>query len=143
LLRRARTGDAPAIAALAEGALPELWSAEAFREQLGARGGVGFVALGEGDALLGYVLAARAAGELEIRSLAVEAAQRRRGLARCLLAALLAEERRTGAREVFLEVRHSNSAALALYEAAGFARCGERPGYYADGETAIVMAAHL
>ena len=142
-LRRALALDATAIAGIAGESLPEHWGADAFRAELEARGGVGFVAVGEGGAVLGYALAARADGEIEIRSLAVASAHRRRGLARRLLAALLESERATGASDAFLEVRRSNAAAQRLYASAGFAPSGERPGYYADGESAIVMAARL
>lgn len=142
-IRRARSQDAPAIAAIAGEALPERWNAEAFRAELEARGGVGFVAVGQGGELLGYALGARAHGEVEIRSLAVATAYRRRGLARRLLGALLEAEREAGASDAFLEVRSSNSAAQRLYASAGFAPAGERPGYYADGEGAVVMAARL
>jgi [ribosomal protein S18]-alanine N-acetyltransferase len=142
-LRRARVQDAPAIADIAARALPEGWSAQAFRDALETRGGVGFVALDEAGALVGYALGAHVHGELEIRSLAVAPAHRRRGVARRLLAALLASERANGARDVFLEVRRSNAAALGLYRSAGFAPAGERRAYYADGESAIVMAARL
>jgi ribosomal protein S18 acetylase RimI-like enzyme len=44
---------------------------------------------------------------------------------------------------VLLEVRASNRAALGLYAAAGFERRGLRPGYYADGECAVVMGVTL
>jgi len=47
---------------------------------------------------------------------------------------------------VFLEVRPSNPAAIALYEAEGFNEIGRRPRYYpaASGrEDAIVMALEL
>ena len=142
-LRRALATDAAAIAEIARDSLPERWSAQAFHAELEARGGIGFVAVAESGELLGYALAARAHTELEIRSLAVASAHRRRGLGARLLAALLEAERCQGTSDVVLEVRRSNAAAQQLYAAAGFKPCGERPGYYADGEMAIVMAARL
>ena len=50
--------------------------------------------------------------------------------------------RTVGGRQMFLEVRPSNVAALALYARAGFETIGRRKGYYpaADGrEDALVM----
>jgi ribosomal-protein-alanine N-acetyltransferase len=47
---------------------------------------------------------------------------------------------------VFLEVRASNVAALALYHSAGFIRIGVRRGYYQNAsgsEDAITMACEL
>jgi ribosomal protein S18 acetylase RimI-like enzyme len=44
------------------------------------------------------------------------------------------------ARHVYLEVRKSNDAALALYRSLGFASVGIRAKYYSDDEDAIEMA---
>ena len=75
-------------------------------------------------------------GEREILNLAVDPAERRKGLARGLLRDALG--RANGA--WFLEVRASNAAAIQLYESAGFQRAGRRPDYYDNpAEDAIVM----
>jgi ribosomal-protein-alanine N-acetyltransferase len=142
-LRRALPADAAAIAEIARDSLPERWSPQAFRAELEARGGVGLVAVDERGRVVAYALAAQAHGEVEIRSLAVAPAWRRRGLARRLLHALLETQREAGASDVLLEVRSSNLAARRLYAASGFEPRGERPRYYADGETAIVMGVRL
>jgi ribosomal-protein-alanine acetyltransferase len=77
-----------------------------------------------------------APGEREILNLAVDPAERRTGIARGLVGDALA--RAKGA--WFLEVRASNSAAIQLYESAGFKRAGRRPAYYREpAEDAIVM----
>jgi ribosomal protein S18 acetylase RimI-like enzyme len=44
-----------------------------------------------------------------------------------------------GAVAMFLEVAAGNFPARGLYEAAGFAKAGVRPGYYADGGDAVVL----
>ncbi len=62
------------------------------------------------------------------------------GLALCL--ALLAEARRRQTPELTLEVRVSNAAAIALYHKLGFSSGGVRPGYYPDGEDALIMWLH-
>lgn len=68
-------------------------------------------------------------------------------LGTALLRHLFAEARRCGASQFFLEVRPSNSAALALYRSHGFQPIGRRKGYYAlrEGgrEDAIVMRLEL
>lgn len=43
------------------------------------------------------------------------------------------------AKEILLEVRPSNSTAIALYQACGYLPFGRRARYYADGEDAILM----
>ena len=43
-------------------------------------------------------------------------------------------------KRAFLEARGSNLAARGLYEALGFQKVGERPGYYGhNGEPAVLM----
>ena len=75
-------------------------------------------------------------GEREILNLAVDPAERRKGIARRLLEDALSNA--PGA--WFLEVRASNAAAIRLYESAGFERAGRRSGYYREpAEEAIVM----
>jgi ribosomal-protein-alanine N-acetyltransferase len=44
---------------------------------------------------------------------------------------------------LFLEVSDANLAARGLYQAAGFRAVGKRRGYYASGETALVLRLEL
>ena len=61
-----------------------------------------------------------------------------------LLAALLAEARRRGCTEVFLEVKADNTRAQRLYHWWGFTEIGIRRGYYQpSGADAIVMRRDL
>ncbi len=94
--------------------------------------------------VVGFLIARRVAGEMEILNLAVEPAFRRRGVAGGLLEAALADGRSAGIRKVFLEVRVSNAGAIAFYERQGFAPAGRRPRYYSDpAEDALVLARPL
>jgi [ribosomal protein S18]-alanine N-acetyltransferase len=72
--------------------------------------------------------------ELHINTIAVAAAERRKGLATVLLKQVLAEAAAEGAGKATLEVRASNGAALALYERLGFRVTGQRPRYYTNPE---------
>jgi [ribosomal protein S18]-alanine N-acetyltransferase len=72
--------------------------------------------------------------ELHINTLAVAPAARRTGLATALLRQVMAEAAAVGARKATLEVRASNSAALALYSRLGFHVAAERPRYYTHPE---------
>ena len=47
-----------------------------------------------------------------------------------------------GAKNLFLEVARDNTAALGLYQSAGFSEIGIRPKYY-DGVDAILMSRAL
>jgi ribosomal-protein-alanine N-acetyltransferase len=78
--------------------------------------------------------------EVELESLAVAVAYRRRGLAGALLRAVTAAVTALGAEYLVLEVRASNAAALALYRAVGFQGTGIRRAYYtAPAEDAVLM----
>lgn len=100
-----------------------------------------YVACEDDDgALLGWGGAMVIADTAEILTIGVVPAARRRGLARLMLAHLLGEVAGRGAREVFLEVRTDNLAAITLYESDGFVRVGTRRGYYDGGRVdAITM----
>ncbi len=90
--------------------------------------------------VLGYLIYWVAAKEMHILNLAVHPGWRRRGVASALLADGLARARAQGAQVAWLEVRPSNTAALALYAAFGFVQAGRRPRYYEDtGEDALIM----
>jgi ribosomal-protein-alanine N-acetyltransferase len=71
-------------------------------------------------------------------NVAVEPARRREGLATMLLDEML--ERAGRDVSYTLEVRTSNTPAIALYERYGFKAAGTRRRYYADtGEDALIM----
>lgn len=76
--------------------------------------------------LIGRVVA----GEAELLTLAVAPQNRRRGLGHRLLARFIYQSRLRAADTAFLEVAATNTAAIALYTAAGFTRSGLRKGYY-------------
>jgi ribosomal-protein-alanine N-acetyltransferase len=117
--------------AIALADLHRLCFEDAWEPQAIARlaGGTGF-ALVHGRPPDGFVLARAVAGEAEILTLAVHPKARRTGVASALMleAARLAHARGAGA--IFLEVDADNLPALSLYESLGFARVGERKGYY-------------
>lgn len=84
--------------------------------------------------------------EATLFNIAVDPAHQRRGLGRELLEAVIDAVEKRGVATLWLEVRASNAAAIALYESLGFNEATVRRNYYptADGhEDAIVMALPL
>jgi [ribosomal protein S18]-alanine N-acetyltransferase len=77
--------------------------------------------------------------EAHITVLAVDPRYQRRGLGKWLLVNLLADAGERALTRATLEVRPSNSRALALYESFGFETLGRRRRYYADGEDALIL----
>lgn len=110
------------------------WPLSAFVSELAASYNR-YVALraAPGEPIAGYagisVLGPAGSQECEIHTIAVAPEHQGRGGGRALLAALL-EVADTAAAPVFLEVRTDNTAAIALYESAGFAAAGVRRNYY-------------
>jgi ribosomal-protein-alanine N-acetyltransferase len=98
------------------------------------------------DAIVGYAILRHVLDEAELLTIGVAAESQRKGVGRGLLNGLIRMSRDSMLRRLFLEVRRSNHAAIALYRAAGFAEVGIRKEYYrnAEGaEDAIVMACTL
>ena len=84
--------------------------------------------------------------EAELLNIGVVVGQQRKGLGGALLRDVLEIAARKNILRVWLEVRRSNAAAIALYRSAGFAEIGVRRGYYQNAsgsEDAITMACDL
>ncbi|MCL1966612.1 MAG: ribosomal protein S18-alanine N-acetyltransferase [Fibromonadales bacterium] len=77
--------------------------------------------------------------ECELLSIAVEPAERGKGLSKMLMEYCCKELAKLGVEKFFLEVRESNIAAISLYKKMGFEKISERKKYYANGEAAIIM----
>jgi len=106
-----------------------------------------YCAVLEADGVVsGYAIMSVAAAEGHILNLCVENRMRQRGFGRQLLNFLLSRVKAVNLERLFLEVRPSNAAAIALYEHAGFTRLGTRKDYYKahDGrEDALVFVLEL
>ncbi len=138
-IRRAVRGDAPEIVSVAK-ASPgaAYWTPQQFAEAAGGNL-EGWVAASEGR-IAGFVFARNAADEAEILNLAVAPEMRRRGIGARVLGAALEFAGKRGARRAFLEVRESNTAAIAFYERSGFITSGRRRSYYSNPvEDALVL----
>lgn len=80
-------------------------------------------------------------GEAELESILVAEALRGRGIGAGLLEELVSRAKDLSVIRLDLEVRASNATAIRLYERAGFARTGERRGYYSGpNEDAVLMS---
>lgn len=86
--------------------------------------------LRQADCIRAYAFASSAAGESHILNVCVDPAYRGQGYARTLLQQCIATVMVHGAKVIFLEVRESNRAAIALYESIGFVEIGRRENYY-------------
>ena len=143
-LRPLREDDLDAVMVIERGAYPFPWTRGIFRDCLRAD----YPAwIHEQDGVsIGYAVLSIAAGEAHILNLCTAPEAQGRGHGRQLLRHVLRLARGRGAQRVFLEVRPSNAAAIALYHGEGFNEIGRRPRYYpaiGGREDAIVMAIEL
>jgi ribosomal-protein-alanine N-acetyltransferase len=90
----------------------------------------GFVAELKSRRIAGYLITRIFEEEGEILNVAVAPENRRQGLGAGLLDHALGDLKQRGVSTIFLEVRASNEAALALYVGKGFQPIGRRRDYY-------------
>ena len=141
--RPMREADLEAVAALEARIYAAPWTIGNFRDALAA----GYAArLGERDGrIVAYGVLMLGPGEAQILNLSVIPELRRQGLGRELLRYFVDAARWLHAGQIFLEVRTSNVAAIALYETEGFVAVARRLAYYpgagvdAPREDALVM----
>ncbi len=77
--------------------------------------------------------------EAHITNIAVREDQRGKGLGKFLLSALIEDAKSAGAEAMTLEVKHSNTVAIKLYESFGFRVEGIRKRYYNNVDDALIM----
>ena len=140
---RARPTDAAPLAALAQASAVAGWSEAALRDAFADAQTIARVVRGSGGVATGFVVARRAADEVEVLLVAVAEDARRCGAGTALVEAALSDAARAGAVSAHLEVRASNVAAIALYERLGFVAVGRRPRYYDATEDAVRMSRAL
>lgn len=141
-VRPVRTGDLGAIAELEEAAFQDFWPREMLAYEIEHPMAVLLLAR-LGGRPVGYAAFRHAAGEAELLRLAVRPEERRRGIARALVAEGFERLREENVQVCFLEVRQDNAPAIALYERLGFARNGRRRAYYRDGTDALIYVHEL
>jgi [ribosomal protein S18]-alanine N-acetyltransferase len=136
--------DLDQVLEIERASFPTPWTRAAFCYEIEQNRVARCTAMRARDWVVGYLCFWEIGHEIHITNLAVHPEWRRRGVARRLLAAALTEGIARGVTLAFLEVRPSNTRALALYESVGFQVIGRRNGYYFDtGEDALVMEARL
>jgi [ribosomal protein S18]-alanine N-acetyltransferase len=130
--------DLPQVLAIERRAFPTPWSAAMFVLELSKPSTISLAAVLPNRRLAGYVVCSRYADVWHVMDVAVDPPQRRRGIASALLETMIEH---AGLEEpITLEVRPSNTGAIALYEQFGFRAAGTRPRYYHDtGEDALIM----
>jgi ribosomal-protein-alanine N-acetyltransferase len=142
VLRRAAESDIAEIAMIERTSFADPWSERSFSEMMIHPAAIFLVASDDAsDIPRGYSITIAVADEAEILNLAVAVTDRGQGIGGMLLDAAIGEVQRRGADVVFLEVRESNRAAIALYRSRGFTQRFRRSAYYKNPvEDALVLS---
>ena len=136
-IRRLVFADLPNVIAIERRAFPTPWSLAMFVLELSKPEGICLAAQSDGH-LVGYTICSRFDQVWHIMNVSVDPDLQRRGIATALINEVL--ERVGDEGQITLEVRPTNSGAIALYEKFGFLAAGTRPRYYQDnGEDAVIM----
>ena len=139
-LRQMMQADIPSVLQIESVSFPTPWSSSLFYGEISRPTGRYWTVVESDGRLLGYAGLMEVAGEAHVLNLAVHPDFRKRGLGVALLGDLMRHALEDDVSRVTLEVRPSNSRAIALYERAGFELVGMRPNYYDDtGEDAMIM----
>jgi ribosomal-protein-alanine acetyltransferase len=142
-IRQASAEDLPRIAWLEEAAFGDPWPFDLLAYEFGHPRGFLLVASWDDEPSSGYVAFRHGGGESELLRLAVDPAERRRGVARLLVEHGLRRLREEKVETCHLEVRMDNIGAIAFYQALGFQRSGRRKNYYRDGTDAALYSLAL
>lgn len=115
------------------------WKFNDFKDTLKYENIVFFVAK-QDDLIIGYCGIYMSYDQADIANIAVSSLYRRKGIAEDLLSYTLAIAKKRNIKEIFLEVRESNKAAINLYKKKGFEQVGIRKAYYTEPtEDALLM----
>jgi len=121
-----------------------LWSLKNFQESLTAKDY--FKVVRFNDETVAFIIAKVMNHECEILNLGVEISMRKKKLASKLLNNLIDFSKARNIKQIFLEVRVSNTAAVNLYDKFKFNEIGCRPNYYITEngrEDALIMGVDL
>ncbi len=119
------------------------WTYQNFQSSV-ANENIGVVLRNAAGKMVGYFVCMEVLDEMHLLKIAVAGDMHGKGYGRILMDKAVALAREREMAFMFLEVRPSNTPAVALYKNTGFKTVGVRKGYYADNhENALVMRLDL
>jgi ribosomal-protein-alanine N-acetyltransferase len=142
-VRPPQLGDARALAEAELGCFSDPWPPQFFVSEILADGRFNRLLVDAGGTMVAYLFCAWQYLDLHVLKVATLPRFRRTGLARRLMALAEGHAVEMAGESLTLEVRQSNTGAIALYEALEYQQVGVRASYYQDGEDAVVMTKRL
>lgn len=138
-VRAMTSADIPVVVGIERASYSVPWSETTFRGLL-RRGDAELIVAEAAHTIVGYSVLWCVLDQAELGNVAVTAAWRGRGVGELLVGEMIRRAAARGIREVFLEVRPSNTVARRLYERFGFVHVGRRRNYYQKPvEDALVL----
>lgn len=129
-MRTADTNDSYRIAALEAEVFSHPWNEEMVASSIqGTYDHVKILETVEGK-ITGYIIYSVVCDSADLLRVAVDAGSRRCGVGRKLMEAMIDDCAGRDVQSIFLEVRESNAAAIAMYEKFGFIKISTRKKYY-------------
>ncbi len=142
VIRKMQREDLPEVCEIEKDNFSLPWSEKSFLDSMERCDTVFLVAV-IGEEVAGYLGCYCVAGEGEITNVAVKSSHRRQGFGGKLLEKLYVDAAALNTKEFFLEVRESNTSAIALYSSQGFVKEGIRKNFYEmPVENAVIMWKH-
>ncbi len=140
-IRLATIDDGHAIYEIEQQSFSVPWSLESVLAELEGSSNKLYMVICEGNHIVGYAGAWLVYDEGQITNIAILPSVRGKGYGSKLTKQLIDECFSRGMHEIFLEVRTSNLAALAMYRNLGFSVKGIRKEYYSEPtEDAYIMS---
>jgi ribosomal-protein-alanine acetyltransferase len=142
-VRPPQLGDARALAEAELVCFSDPWPPQFFVSEILADGRFNRLLIDAGGTMVAYLFCAWQYLDLHVLKVATLPQFRRAGLARRLMALAENHAVEMAGESLTLEVRASNTDAIALYEALEYEQVGTRTSYYQDGEDAVVMTKRM
>ncbi|MDR2045044.1 MAG: ribosomal protein S18-alanine N-acetyltransferase [Clostridium sp.] len=138
-IRRLQLKDVEAVSRIEAETFRMPWSPQDFADLVKARNALYLVAEEEGE-IAGCCGMTIVVPEGFLSNVAVRENFRRKGIGEAMLRRLIGQAREKGVRDITLEVRASNTAAIHFYKKIGFLSEGIRPDFYQQPrEDALIM----
>ena len=139
IIKRMRWWDIPAVDMIEETLFPhDHWSVDQWWRELATPHNHYWVGELE-DRIIGYAGLSVQSPDADIQTMAIKTSMQGNGYGGQLLDHMLEAAAELSVKQIFLEVREDNTAAIALYVSRGFQKISVRRNYYPDGTTAVIM----
>ena len=141
-------GDIDQVLAIEQDIFPKPWNRISFENELKFKDSNNFIVKQKTEEgyspVIAYISFRLVIDEMHVLKIGVTPKWQNRGIASWLLRKSMQLAAEKGAAVVYLEVRLSNTGAIAFYQKLGFNPIGKRPHYYPEtGEDALVLMNHI